>query len=274
MKLATIRTGSGATVAVRIDSDQAVELGVPDVSTLLAGQDWRQRAQESGPSHPVDGLDYATLLPSPGKTFCVGLNYRNHILETGRDLPEYPTLFAKFPEALIGAHDEIALPVEDPKMDWEAELGVVIGAPMRRVSPEDAVAGIVGYTVVNDISARSFQNRTIEWLQGKTFENSTPVGPHLVTADEFDGTSGEIVCEVNGETMQQSDIGDLLFGPAQLVSYISTIITLRPGDLIVSGTPGGVGNARKPPVYLDEGDVVVTRVAGLGECRNTCRRDG
>ncbi|WP_375478580.1 fumarylacetoacetate hydrolase family protein [uncultured Jatrophihabitans sp.] len=273
MRLATIRTGGG-TAAVRIDGDRAVELGVPDLSALFAYADWRQRAQAAGATRPVDSLDYATLLPRPGKTFCVGLNYRNHILETGRELPEYPTLFAKFPATLIGAHDEIALPVEDDRMDWEAELGVVIGSAMRRVSAADAAAGIAGYTVVNDISAREFQNRTIEWLQGKIFEGTTPVGPHLVTADEFDGSAGEITCEVNGEVMQQSDISDLLFKPAELVSYISTIITLQPGDLIVSGTPGGVGNARKPPRYLNDGDVVVTRVGGLGECRNTCRRDG
>jgi acylpyruvate hydrolase len=124
--------------------------------------------------------------------------------------------------------------------------------------------------VLNDVTARDWQNRTLQWLQGKTFEHSTPVGPCLVTTDTFDGTTGAITCVVNGETMQESDVGDLVFGPSALVSYISTIVTLLPGDIIATGTPGGVGAARTPPQFLAAGDVVVTRIAGLGELRNTC----
>ncbi|MGH9045912.1 MAG: fumarylacetoacetate hydrolase family protein, partial [Acidimicrobiales bacterium] len=206
------------------------------------------------------------------KIICVGLNYRNHILEMGRDLPEYPTLFAKFRSALIGANDPIELCDAVHELDWEAELAVVIGSPVRNASEQAAAGAIAGYSVLNDVTARDWQRRTLQWLQGKTFERSTPVGPWMVTADEADGLSGEITCEVNGETMQRSDIGDLVFGPAKLVSYISSIVTLLPGDLIATGTPGGVGSAHKPPRFLGDGEVVTTRIAGIGECQNVVKK--
>jgi acylpyruvate hydrolase len=273
VKLATIRRG-GTTAAVRIDDDRAVEIsGVTDVGGLLARPDWHALAESaSGASHDVAGLEFEVLIPRPDKVVCVGLNYRNHILEMGRELPEYPTLFAKYRSALIGARDNIALPTIVTQLDWEAELAIVIGAPARHVSEAEAVRAIAGYTVLNDVTARDWQARTLQWLQGKTFEGSTPIGPWVVTSDEFDGLSGEISCLVNGETMQRSDVSDLVFGPAALVSYISSIVTLLPGDVISSGTPGGVGSARKPPVFLAEGDVLTTRIAGVGECRNICYR--
>ncbi len=273
MKLATIRN-RGATAAVRIDDDHAVEIsGAGDLGQLFAQPDWRQRAEAaSGTNHDLAGLEYEILVPRPDKIVCVGLNYRNHILEMGRELPEYPTLFAKYRCALIGAHDDIGLPGITKQLDWEAELAVIIGAPARNVSEADAPAAIAGYSVLNDVTARDWQSRTLQWLQGKTFEGSTPVGPWMVTSDEADGLSGEIACDVNGENMQRSDIGDLVFGPAALVSYISSVVTLLPGDVIASGTPGGVGAARTPPVFLADGDVVTTRIAGVGECRNVCRR--
>ena len=275
VKLATIRDGE-RTRAVRIEGDDAVDLGDDDVGTVLHRPDWRAwaaAADAGGPRRPVDGLDYAPLVPRPDKVVCVGMNYRNHVREMGREAPEHPTLFAKFRGALIGAHDDIVLPAVSERVDWEAELAVVVGAPARHVTAEEAPAHIAGYTVLNDVSVRDYQNRTLQWLQGKTFESSTPVGPWLVTADESPGPSREIACEVDGETMQRSDTSDLVFDPATLVAYISRIITLEPGDIIATGTPGGVGVARTPPRFLADGQVVVTRIAGVGELRNRCRKE-
>ncbi|MFL6052830.1 MAG: fumarylacetoacetate hydrolase family protein [Actinoallomurus sp.] len=270
MKLATIRTATG-TAAVRIDDDipnpGAVELGAPDLGAFLARPDWKAAAEAAdGPRHDLAGLDYAPPVPRPEKVFCVGLNYRTHILEMGRELPQYPTLFAKFARSLVGAQDPVELPAGSAQVDWEAELGVVIGAEVRHTTPEQAAAAIAGYTVINDVTARDFQYRSVQWLQGKTFERSTPVGPWLVT----DAEPGEITCEVDGDVVQKADTADLVFSPADLVAYISQLITLVPGDIIATGTPGGVGHARKPPRYLGEGSSLVTRIEGVGELRNTC----
>jgi acylpyruvate hydrolase len=282
VKLATIRTGDGATAAVRIDGDEAVSLGegatgamgATDVGAVLRRPDWREwAAAADGPRRPVDGLDYAPLVPRPDKVICVGLNYRGHILETGRQPPEHPTLFAKYRRALIGAHDEIVLPAVSDKVDWEAELAVVVGAEARHVTADEAPDFIAGYTVLNDISVRDYQNRTLQWLQGKTFESSTPVGPWLVTADESPGPHRAITCAVDGEVVQDADTADLVFDPATLVAYISAVVTLEPGDIIATGTPSGVGHARTPPRYLADGEVVTTRIAGVGELRNPCRKE-
>jgi acylpyruvate hydrolase len=272
IKLATIRTDAGLR-AVRIDEDVAVETGHPDVVDLLATSDWREITRRAdGPRHSLADVDYAPVVSHPEKIICVGLNYRNHILEMGRELPAVPTLFAKYSRSLIGAYDDIVVPAASDALDWEAELGVVIGSPVRHASPAQAAAAIAGYTVVNDISARDWQYRTLQWLQGKTFEATTPVGPWLVTSD--DGSAGgsmALSCHVDGDIVQTGDTADLVFDPVSLVAYISTLITLAPGDLIATGTPGGVGHARKPPRYLTDGSVVVTAIIGIGECRNTCR---
>lgn len=266
MKLATIRTPTG-TAAVRVDTDAAVEIGEPDVGRLLRHADWRDRAASAtGPRHALSDADYAPVVPEPEKVFCVGLNYRSHITEMGRQLPEYPTLFAKFGRALVGAHDPVELPAGSAEVDWEAELGVYVGTEVRHATVEQAAAAIAGYTVANDVTARDFQYRSAQWLQGKTFERSTPVGPFLVT----DVEPGTLSCVVDGEVVQQADPSDLVFGPAALVSYISQLITLVPGDLILTGTPGGVGHARKPPRFLTAGSDLVTRIEGIGECRNIC----
>ena len=273
MKLATIRDG-GHTLAVRVDGDEAIELGAADVGAVLQRDGWQAWAAASdGPRRPLDGLDVAPLVTDPDKIVCVGLNYRTHILEMGRELPEYPTLFAKYRRSLVGAYDDIVLPAVSDEVDWEAELAVVVGAPARHVAGDEAAACIAGYSVLNDVSVRDYQNRTLQWLQGKSFEATTPLGPWLVTADESPGPGREITCEVAGEQMQKADTADLVFDPVTLVAYISTILTLDPGDIIATGTPGGVGAARDPRRFLADGEVVVTRIAGLGECRNTCRKE-
>jgi acylpyruvate hydrolase len=270
MRLATIRTATGHR-AVRVDADTAVETGDADVRALLERPDWRDRAAAAaGPAHSLEGIDYAPLVPSPEKIICVGLNYRDHILEMGNTPPDHPTIFAKYAPSLVGAHDDIVLPSVSDCVDWEAELTVVIGAPVRHADADAARAAIAGYTVMNDVSARDWQNRTKQFLQGKTFEHSTPLGPWLVTSDEVPEGGLPISTTVNGETMQSSSTSELVFGPVELVIYLSTILTLNPGDVIATGTPGGVGHARKPPRYLTDGAVVVTTVEGVGELRNTC----
>ncbi|WP_181782501.1 fumarylacetoacetate hydrolase family protein [Pseudonocardia pini] len=276
MRLATIRTAAG-TRAVRVDGTTATETGDADLRGLLSRPDWRAHAEAAaGPAHPVAGLDYAPLVPSPEKIICVGLNYRDHVLEMGHELPEYPTVFAKYAPALVGAYDEIELPTVSEQVDYEAELTVVIGSPVRNADDAEAAAAIAGYTVLNDVSVRDYQNRTKQFLQGKTFEHSTPLGPVLVTPDELGGhgsTDGgwAITSTLDGEVMQSSTTDQLVFGAVELVRYLSAILTLNPGDVIATGTPGGVGHARTPPRYLTDGAELVTAIEGVGECRNVCR---
>jgi acylpyruvate hydrolase len=274
MRLATIRTPDGAR-AVRVDTDGAVETGHTDVGALLAQPDWQAvAAAASGAVHDPATVDYAPLIPAPGKVLCVGLNYRNHILEMGRELPRYPTLFTKFADALLGAGDDIELPPESAAVDWEAELAVVIGRPVRRADDDTAAGSIAGFAVLNDVTMRDWQYRTTEWTQGKTFEATTPLGPVLVTPDELPGgvrPALPLSASVDGETVQKADTSDLVFDPVALVRYASTIITLRPGDVIATGTPGGVGHARKPPRYLTDGAVLVTEIGGIGRLTNRAR---
>lgn len=279
MKLATIRLADGKTAAVRVDGDTLVHLGATDVGSLLAQPEWRSRAAAVAgtTSYAAADATFATLVPTPSKVVCVGLNYKTHIQEMGRDLPEYPTLFAKFADCLIGATDDILRPVETTEFDWEVELAVVIGSTVRRATTEQAEAAIAGFTVLNDITCRDWQFRTREWLQGKNWESSTPVGPYLVTPDELPGgvrPTLAVRCEVDGEVMQSDNTGDLLFDPVALVEYISTMVRLNPGDIIATGTPGGVGHARKPSRYLADGEVVVTEIEGLGRLVNRVVSDG
>jgi len=274
MRLVTLRETDGTTRTARVDGagepDDAVVVidGAADVGALLADGGWRERAAAAdGRGLRLGDVELATLVPRPGKVVCVGLNYRAHILEMGRDLPEHPTLFAKFASTLTGPRDDLPAPPEDEALDWEGELVVVIGQRCRRVSEAEAGGAIAGYTVANDVSMRTWQFRTKEWLQGKVWDSSTPVGPALVTADEWQ-PGPQLTTTVNGQAMQSSTTGDLLFGPEALVSYVSTMVALEPGDLLLTGTPGGVGRARNPAVYLGVGDVVEVSIEGLGTLRN------
>lgn len=280
MKLATARLIDPTdpsrirTAAVRVEGEALIELGVADVGALLATPDWQRAAALDGPRHPAAGVRLAPVVPRPSKVVCVGLNYRTHIQEMGRDLPAYPTLFCKFADCLVGATDDVVRPPETAEFDWEVELAVVVGTPdarsVRRADDEQAAAAIAGFTVLNDVTCRDWQFRTREWLQGKNWDSTTPVGPWLVTQDEVGGVRPalKVTCSVNGELMQSDTTGDLLFDPVDLVRYVSTMVRLNPGDIIATGTPGGVGHARKPPVYLTGGELLVTEIEGIGRLEN------
>lgn len=274
MRLATIRNEDESTSAVRVEGHTGYRLDYSNVSDLLRHPDWEVRAREESASRvDIAQADFAPVLPQPGKIVCVGLNYARHITEMGRDLPEFPTLFAKYPESLIGARDVIVIPPESSSVDWEAELALVMGSTVRRATADQAAQAIAGFTILNDVTMRDWQYRTPMWLQGKTFEDSSPLGPLLVTPDELDGgTKPDLVISshVDGEMVQEARTSDLVFSPTDLVSYVSTILTLHPGDVIATGTPEGVGHARKPPIYLRPGSVLTTRIEGIGELVNTC----
>ncbi|MEZ5245492.1 MAG: fumarylacetoacetate hydrolase family protein [Acidimicrobiales bacterium] len=270
MRLTTIRH-QGSTRAARVEGDDLVILDAVDVGDLLRGNG---DASADGATITASEADHAPLVTHPDKIVCVGVNYRDHIEEMGREAPPAPTYFAKFRRALIGAHDDIALP--DPSVstsiDWEAELAIVIGAEVRHASPAEAMAAIAGFTVLNDVSVRDYQRRTTQFLAGKTFEAMTPLGPHLVTTDEAgDGSGFEITATVDGVVKQSSNTSQLIFNAVDIVADLSTIITLEPGDVIATGTPGGVGAARTPPEWLRDGTVLRTEIAGIGACVNTCR---
>ncbi len=275
MRLATVRTADG-TRAARLEGDRLLLLRAPDVGVLLVSTNPASRldtvmALETTGEIAFTDASFAPLVPHPEKIFCVGLNYRAHILEMSRELPDYPTLFAKFASGLIGAHDDLVLPSVSKAVDWEVELGVVIGRRIRRATLEQAHDAIAGFTVVNDISMRDWQARTTQYLQGKAFDASTPVGPVLVTGDEIgDAVDLDVRCELDGIVMQRGRTADLLFGPTAVVSYISQFATLSPGDLISTGTPGGVGTGRDPQVFLEPGQVLTTAIEGIGSCVNRC----
>ncbi|MCZ4590172.1 fumarylacetoacetate hydrolase family protein [Rhodococcus opacus] len=271
MKLATLRR-NGATVAVRVDADTAATIidGYADLSALLADPDWKTvAANASGDVVRLEGADYAPVVPHPGKIICVGLNYANHIQEMGRDLPEYPTLFAKFKEALTGPYDDVIVPsYAAAQLDWEGELAFVVGRQAYQVPEADAEQYIAGYSVMNDYTMRDYQYRTLQWDQGKTFEKTSGFGPFLTTTDSYT-FGGTLETKLEGQVVQSTTTDDLVFTPARLVEYISHIVTLQPGDVVITGTPGGVGHARKPGLYIQDGQTVEVTIEGLGTVRNT-----
>ncbi|MFC2947613.1 fumarylacetoacetate hydrolase family protein [Virgibacillus sediminis] len=208
-------------------------------------------------------------LSKPGKMICVGHNYREHILEMGRELPSNPVVFAKFANTIVGPEDDIPHYPISEQLDYEAEFAFVVGSQARNVSEDDALDYVAGYTIVNDVTYRDIQRRTLQWLQGKAVEGSAPMGPWLVTSDELTDPSGlEIVLTVNGEERQRSNTRNLVFTVQKLVAFLSNLMTLEPGDIVLTGTPGGVGFARDPQVFLKDGDVVKIEVDNVGTLEN------
>ncbi|UFU01458.1 fumarylacetoacetate hydrolase family protein [Radiobacillus kanasensis] len=206
---------------------------------------------------------------NPSKIICVGKNYKEHVAEMKSEIPDYPVLFAKFSNALIGPEDFIQKSPKTDKLDYEVELAVVIGKEASQVSKEEALDYIAGYTIGNDVSARDLQKRTPQWLQGKTLDHSTPIGPWMVTTDEIpDPSNLEIKSYVNGEERQSSNTKHLIFDIPFLIEFVSGLITLQPGDVILTGTPDGVGFAMDPPTFLQDGDTVTLKIEEIGILQN------
>jgi len=269
MKLATLRTANGGTTAaLATGADSYLALPASDVGALLGQANWRA-VVEAADGEAISNPDFAPLLPNAGKVICCGLNYGDHIQEMGRELPEFPTLFAKYADTLVGATDAVEVQGSG-RVDWEAELAVVVGSELFHADEDQARQGIAGYTVANDVSMRDWQNRTLQWFQGKAWDRTTPVGPVMVTADEA-GEHFQVRGYVNGELVQDGNTRTLVFGPAQLLSYISQFTILRPGDLVLTGTPGGVGMGMTPPRFLADGDTLVTEIDGIGRLENQFR---
>jgi 2-keto-4-pentenoate hydratase/2-oxohepta-3-ene-1,7-dioic acid hydratase in catechol pathway len=210
----------------------------------------------------------------PGKIVCVGLNYLDHAQEGGMDLPKAPLLFAKWPNTLIGDGETIVLPPESKEVDYEAELGVVIGTTAKRVSEADALDHVEGYICLNDVSARDMQFGDGQWTRGKSLDTFCPVGPRLVPREEIaDPQQLGIRCILNGESMQDSSTSQMIFSVAEIIAYVSQVITLEPGDLIATGTPAGVGVFKDPKVLLKDGDEVSIEIDGLGTLTNPVRKE-
>jgi 2,4-diketo-3-deoxy-L-fuconate hydrolase len=259
--------------------DFAASLGAAPVNFLdwfdLDGE-WLERARALGDAGTVVSRDDVRLLapvPRPGKVVCIGLNYRDHAAESNMPIPERPIVFSKFATSVIGPDEAVLLPATSNKVDYEAELAVVIGRRAKGVSRDSALDYVLGYTNFNDVSARDFQFGDGQWQRGKSCDTFAPTGPFVATSDEVaDPHDLAIAFRLNGETMQNSTTGQLIFGVPELVAFLTETITLEPGDLIATGTPPGVGFARTPPVFIRDGDVLEVEIEGLGVLRNPARR--
>jgi acylpyruvate hydrolase len=280
MRLATLDHGGG-TAAVVLDGGRAATIrsaggaAYADVGELLADPAGLERAREAAAGsdgEPYAAADLRRPILAPGAVFCVGLNYATHIREMGRDLPEHPTLFSKLSRALTDPFADVPLPRHSSKVDYEGELAVVIGRGGRDLDAADAWSHVAGVTVLNDVTMRDYQHRTLQWFAGKSWERSTPFGPDIVTLDEV-GDLGEceLAVRVNGEERQRSTLDDLVFDVPTLVADLSRIVALQPGDIIATGTPGGVGVAMDPPSFLSDGDEVEVEISGIGTIRNRFR---
>ena len=273
MKLATLRTGFG-TSAIRIDGDNVgVELDYEDVGQLLRSEDWHKAAQLSGEPVVFGHADLEAVVPTPGKVICVGLNYAKHIREMGREFPEYPTLFIKFADALTGPYDDVFIPEYGTrKLDYEGELAVIIGERAHRVSRDEALDYVAGYAIMNDYTLRDFQRQTSQFHAGKSFYRTAGFGPWLTTADEWSPGSGAVLTTtVDGEERQRDNTDDLIFSVAELIEFCSQLYPLNPGDVIITGTPKGVGFARTPQQFIEDGQNVTIAIEGLGHISNTTR---
>jgi 2-keto-4-pentenoate hydratase/2-oxohepta-3-ene-1,7-dioic acid hydratase in catechol pathway len=266
MRLVTFSRDGGAAQAGVISGDKISGLGSDMISVIASGKP----PVTTGPSCDLRDVTVLAPIPRPPKLICVGLNYRDHAAETKMEIPKVPTIFNKFPNVVIGPGDNIVLPKVSERPDYEAEFAFVIGRGGRHIPAARAMEHVFGYTIVNDVSARDYQMATSQWLMGKTFDTFAPMGPWIVTADEIaDPHSLDIWLEIGGERLQSSNTRELIFKIPELIEFISKVVTFETGDVVITGTPAGVGFARKPPRYLKPGDQVSIYVQGIGTLTNS-----
>ncbi|TWU14827.1 Ureidoglycolate lyase [Symmachiella macrocystis] len=285
MHLATLRTNAGDR-AVAVIENQYVDLQAADPTlandmvSLLSKLPQNLKKIEDAVERAAAAGEFVTgellaPIPRPGKVICIGLNYRDHAVESNAPIPDEPICFSKFSSSVIGPEETIVLPAACKTVDYEAELVIVIGRGGRNISRADAFAHVAGYTVGNDVSARDWQigRPGGQWLLGKTPDTFAPIGPYVVTADQVENPHElAISLRLNGETMQDSSTKELIFGVDEIIAHISQLFSLEPGDIIFTGTPPGVGMARKPPVFLKDGDVTEVEIEGLGVLKNSVKQ--
>jgi acylpyruvate hydrolase len=260
---------NGLNLVGEVDGDYLVPLAglseiCPDTTTEVLAAAERRTADRV----PVSQVRLRAVSPSAGKIICVGLNYKAHIEESNRELPTYPVMFPKYASNLIGPNDDIVLPPEATQVDYEGELAVIIGKAGRRINAEEAADHVLGYAVCNDITMRDYQYKTHQWMQGKAWDNSTPIGPYLITPDEVDLTAAAITTTLNGQVVQKSDLSHLIFSIPTLIATVSEFTALQPGDIILTGTPSGVGYRRDPQLFIHDGDTVTVEIEGVGAITN------
>lgn len=264
MRLVSFAQGFG-----RVEGDTVIRMG-SDILAYLSGVE----TAKDGPVHPLADLPLLAPVPRPGKIVCIGLNYWDHVRETGSTAPTEPPIFAKFANSVIGPGQAIVIPHLTAQADYEAELVVVIGSRTKAVPAGRALDHVAGYACGNDVSARDLQTSNQQWTRGKAIDTFFPVGPWLVTADEVpDPQVLSISCDVSGERLQASNTSEMIWSVAELVSILSQTMTLEPGDLISTGTPPGVGAAQRPPRFLRDGDVVTVSIDRIGALSNPVRAD-
>ena len=277
MRLATIRTERGERLHVRGRSgylDLADTTGDERLATLQSllglGAEGMEIAlgAAGGDGRPVAEAEFAPAVPDPARVLCLGLNYRDHAIEGGREVPPWPEAFVRSGGSAIGPYDDLVKPALTERFDYEGEVGVVIGAGGRYIVADKAFDAVAGYVVLNDASARDWQRAATQWTAGKNFDGSMPIGPEVVTPDELDVNDVAITTTLNGKVMQSARTSQMIVDVASAIEFFSSFTTLRPGDVIATGTPGGVGFARQPPVWLTPGDVVEVTVEDLGTIRS------
>jgi 2-keto-4-pentenoate hydratase/2-oxohepta-3-ene-1,7-dioic acid hydratase in catechol pathway len=265
MRLVTFARAGAKPEAGVLRGNQVVGFGTDMLSLCAYGS----LSEPTGSTYELGQVKLMAPVPRPPKLICVGLNYRDHAEESRAEIPSVPTIFNKFPNVVIGPGDDVVIPKATRKPDYEAEFAFVIGKGGRHIPEERAMEHVFGYTIINDVTARDFQTATTQWLMGKTFDTFCPMGPCIVTRDEIpDPHSLDISMEVSGEILQNSNTRELVFRIPKLIGYVSTAVTLEPGDVFATGTPAGVGFARRPPRWLKPGEEMVVRISGIGELRN------
>jgi 2-keto-4-pentenoate hydratase/2-oxohepta-3-ene-1,7-dioic acid hydratase in catechol pathway len=274
MKLISYRHNGRASYGI-VSGDGVIDAGrrlardLPTLRAALAERDRLTALAGEAADVPLAEIDYLPPITDPARIVCVGLNYKTHIAETGRDTPEHPVLFTRFADSLVGHQEPMIRPYVSDRFDFEGELAFVVGKPGRHIPKEQALDHVAGYACFNDGSVRDYQRHTHQFTPGKNFWRSGAFGPWLVTADELpDPAAMTLVTRLNGNEVQRAPTSDLLFGVADLIAYMSDVWPLEIGDVIATGTTGGVGAARKPPLWMQPGDRVEVEISGIGVLAN------